>query len=42
VSADNDIDEMFRNVDDEFTSKGHSQKFLLMMKDNEALLCFRM
>jgi hypothetical protein len=38
VSADNDIDEMFRNVDDEFTSKGHSQKFLLMMKDNEALL----
>jgi uncharacterized protein YacL (UPF0231 family) len=41
MAVDNDIDdldEMFHNVNDEFTSKGQSQKFLQMMKDYETLV----
>jgi hypothetical protein len=39
VSNDvDDLDEIFHNVDDEFTCKGQSQKFSLRMKDSDTLV----
>jgi hypothetical protein len=44
MATDNDIDdldEIFRNVDGEFTCKGKSQKFSKMMKDYETPMFLR-
>ena len=43
VATDNDVDdldEILRNVEGDFTSKSENQKFSQMMKDYETLLFF--